>query len=96
MNDDSLSDVQKHESHITYNNAEFPVPTFHCVICGQSSVGFSICLKCNPQTYRIGGIEKAMAPSVFEIEIWNKAIEAAAEKVCTICLAANNIRKLKK
>jgi hypothetical protein len=34
--------------------------------------------------------------SVFETETWNKAIEAAAEKCCTICLASANIRKLKR
>jgi hypothetical protein len=83
--------------YITYSTDELPTPTFHCANCGHSTEGFSICLKCNPQTYRIAGIEKALAPSVFETEIWNKAIEAAADEI-EYCnpKEAQEIRKLKR
>lgn len=92
-------------SHITYNTKnEFPIPTFHCN-CGQSTEGFSICLKCDPQTYTVidssnanlGQTKKGYAvpnDSVYSKEIWNAGIEAAAN-VSEINSAAN-IRKLKK
>jgi hypothetical protein len=44
-------------SYITYSDDEFPIPTFHCD-CGQVTEGFSICLKCNPQTYTVRNYNK--------------------------------------
>lgn len=103
-------------SKIKYSGDDtFPYPSFYCD-CGHVSHGWSICLKCNPQTYkvhgmtddslddvalgskvRIVGIERALAPSVFEVEIWNKAIEAAAKHVELYDKwFAKEIRKLKK
>src|ERR1700727_135278 len=86
------------QDHITYSSDEFPIPTFHCAKCGQNSKGFSLCLKCNPQTYTVVGLEKAeneMAEAVknyhgiqikncpIEVaaDIWNAAIEAAANSI---------------
>lgn len=90
---------------ITYSNDEggFPHPTFHCSVCGQKSEGFSLCLKCNPQTYKIVGIEKAQS-NVYATQIWNEAIEAAAKCVdqanrdgpYNAIVSAREIRKLKK
>lgn len=66
-------EIQKfNESYITYTvQAGLLIPTFHCSICGHNSEGFSICLKCNPQTYEV--------ESVVMKAIWNAAIEAAAK-----------------
>jgi hypothetical protein len=93
MKDDNLDDVQKHKSP---NNAELPVPTFHCAICGKDSEGFSICLKCSPQKYSVRLPETLIAPSVFEVEIWNAAIEAAAKCNEHWEITAVHIRALKK
>lgn len=49
------------------------------------------------KTYRLVGIEKALAPSVYEKEIWNAAIEAAAKEAQGAAYdVSNEIRKLKK
>lgn len=50
------------------------------------------------KTYKIVGIEKALAPSVYEKEIWNAAIEAAAnvDALGMNEYLAETIRKLKK
>jgi len=53
------------------------------------------------KTYKIINIEKALAPSEYEISIWNDAIEAAAKSVDKsetnlIRLISDDIRKLRK
>lgn len=51
------------------------------------------------ETYKIVGIEKALAPSVFEKEVWNAAIEAAAkhcDEMGEEARISENIRGLKK
>lgn len=49
------------------------------------------------KTYKIVGIEKALAPSVYEKEIWNAAIEAAAKEAQGAAYdVSDEILKLKK
>lgn len=99
-------------SHISYSDDELTIPTFYCSECKTDTVGFSICLKCNPQTYTVGKpdvIKAALSVgitdfdrarigydkmNVYEREIWNGAIEAAANEVAEV--HQEQIRKLKK
>ena len=80
-------------SHITYNSdTGLPIPTFHCSICGHDSEGWSICLKCEPQTYEVD-MPKIIQTKVIDTSAddwdltsaiavhkptWNAAIDAAA------------------
>lgn len=63
-------------SHISYNNEdELPIPTYHCSECKTNTEGFSICLKCNPQTYEVRKpdvIKAALSVGIIQCEICNK------------------------
>lgn len=92
-------------SHISYSDDELTIPTFYCSECKTDTVGFSICLKCNPQTYTVGKpdvIKAALSvgkqeESVLYKEIWNEAIETAAKlDIFQDGWISEEIRKLKK
>lgn len=40
----------------TCNEGGFPIPNYHCD-CGHVTEGFQICLKCDPQTYKVEGMK---------------------------------------
>jgi hypothetical protein len=71
---------------------------FHCDDCGAITEGFSLCLKCNPQTYEVIKTYDA-EPKQFKA-IWNEAIEAAAKLAETSkgypTTVSENILRLKK
>lgn len=85
------------EDKVTWSAGEFPIPTFHCDKCGQTTEGFTLCLRCNPQTYEVSfdkmqnqnkliskefnKIEIKNCPVEIANDIWNAAIEAAAIEV---------------
>lgn len=78
------------EDKITYKNVEgFAIPTFNCSECGHKTEGFTICLKCNPQTYTV--LSDGLTESVLYKEIWNEAIEAATKFV-----HSNNLERMRK
>lgn len=85
-----ILDKLKYKGSITYkDNDGLPIPTFHCSNCGHDSEGWSICLKCNPQTYEVRGMSdenkyyiKDSKGDIYmgeiAVRVWNAAIEAAA------------------
>lgn len=92
---------------IIWSRDEFPIPTYHCAKCEQTTVGFSLCLKCNPETYRVINIDKALDNDFQKVwdsefiqnkikDVWNAAIEAAALELAGDRLSQQIIRKLKK
>lgn len=88
-----------------------PIPTFHCSICGHNSESFSICLKCEPQTYEVD-MPKIIQTKVIDTladdwdltsaiavhkPTWNTAIEAALKIIeQDMTDAYRNVERLKK
>lgn len=72
---------------ITYKENEdgFPIPTYHCGRCGQTTEGFSICLKCNPQTYEVTGMSDKITvdPSGLTIEQTSELARMTAKQIYT-------------
>jgi hypothetical protein len=68
-----MKDLKK---EITYKmESGFPIPTFHCQICKTDTEGFSICLKCNPQTYEVSKpdvIKAALSVGIIQCKICDK------------------------
>lgn len=59
----------------------FPVPTFYCD-CGQVTEGFSVCLKCNPQTYEVAKVKpKYLQDIESKIDQITKLTDEIAEQI---------------
>lgn len=72
---------------ITYkeNESGFPIPTYHCGRCGHTTEGFSICLKCNPQTYEVEEMTDKITvdPSGLTIEQTSELARMTAKQIYT-------------
>lgn len=95
--DAKLNNIGKERITYEYNEG-LPIPSFHCE-CGHITEGFSLCLKCNPQSYTVTELKCNAEPdNCYAVEIWNDALELAAKMVETDSPVhlAEQIRKMKK